>query len=330
VVAIDRAAKAVMLDDGRRLDYAKLALCLGGRPRPLTCEGIDGSTPPANLLYLRTLQDADRIREYLQPGKRLVIVGGGYVGLEVAASARGQGVHVTVLEAQSRVLARVVGPQLSAFYEDVHRERGVVIRTGVAIARVKCEGDMIASIECTDGATIAADCVVAGIGMLPNVQVAVNAGLASPDGIVVDENGVTADPDVFAAGDCTRHVHPLYGREVRIESVPNALDQARAIAGWLCGKPKPSRSVPWFWSDQYDLKLQMAGLSQGHDRCVVRGAPASRNFCAFYLEGDRLLAVDAVNRPAEFMTVRRALVRPLVVDPARLVDESVPLKNQLA
>lgn len=330
MTAIDRAAKTVQLQDGRRLEYAKLALCLGGRPRPLVCEGIDAAAPPANLLYLRTLQDADAIRAHLQLGKRLVIVGGGYVGLEVAASASKQGVRVTVLEAQPRVLARVAGPRLSAFYEEVHRGHGVEIFNSVAIARVRCEGGLISSIELTDGRVVPADCVVAGIGMLANVDAAMAAGIATAEGIVVDENGATTDPDIFAAGDCTRYVHPLYEREVRIESVPNALEQARAIAGWLCGKPKPNRAVPWFWSDQYDLKLQMAGLANGHDRCVLRGDVKSRSFCAFYLQGDRLLAVDAVNRPAEFMAVRRALARPLVVDAERLVDEAVPLKDQFA
>jgi 3-phenylpropionate/trans-cinnamate dioxygenase ferredoxin reductase subunit len=330
MTAIARAAKTVALDDGRTLHYDKLALCLGGRPRPLVCEGMDPAAPPANLLYLRTVRDADRIREYLQPGRRIVIVGGGYVGLEVAASASAQGAQVTVLEAQPRVLARVAGPRLSAFYEEVHRERGVEILSGVSIARVVLADNRIASVELAGGRSLPADCVIAGIGMLANVEIAVAAGLGTANGLVVDEHGMTADPDIFAAGDCTRYVHALYGREVRIESVPNALEQARAIAGWLCGKPKPNRAVPWFWSDQYDLKLQMAGLSQGHDRCVLRGDPAARSFCAFYLQGDRLLAVDAVNRPAEFMAVRRALAQPLVVDAAQLADEAVPLKDQLA
>ncbi|MBG9388019.1 NAD(P)/FAD-dependent oxidoreductase [Caenimonas aquaedulcis] len=330
MTAIDRAARQVRLEDGRSLHYDKLALCLGGRPRPLVCEGMPAGAPPANLLYLRTLQDAGAIGRHLGEGKRLVIVGGGYVGLEVAASASKQGVHVTVLEAQPRVLARVAGPRLSQFYESVHREHGVEILTGVQVARVRCEGADITAIECTDGRVVEADCVVAGIGMLANVDVPMAAGLATAEGIEVDEHGATSDPDIFAAGDCTRYLHPLYGREVRIESVPNALEQARAIAGWLCGKPKPNRAVPWFWSDQYELKLQMAGLAHGHDRCVLRGEPASRSFCAFYLQGDRLLAIDAVNRPAEFMAVRRALVRPLVVDAERLADEAVPLKDQLA
>jgi len=329
-VAIDRPRKQVVLCDGRRVRYDKLALCLGGRPRALTGPGIDPRSPPANLLYLRTLADADAIGAHLEAGRRVVIVGGGYVGLEVAASAVGRGADVTVLEAQPRVLSRVAGPDVSRFYESIHAEHGVHIRTSVSVAAVNCGDGRIVSLQCDDGSTLAVDAVVAGIGMVPNVELAVEAGLDAAGGIAVDENGATSDPDIFAAGDCTRYPHPLYGREVRIESVPNALEQARAVAGWLCGKPKPNRAVPWFWSDQYDLKLQMAGLSQAYDRCVVRGSVEARSFSALYLKGDRLLAVDSVNRPAEFMTVRRALANPVIVNAERLADEAIPLKNQLA
>jgi len=259
----------------------------------------------------------------------VVVVGGGYVGLEVAASARGQGADVTVLEAQPRVLARVAGPEVSQFYEAVHREAGVTILTGTGIARVECEGARIVAVVCSNGQRLPADMVVAGIGMLANTEIARAAGLADEGGIPVDDLSRTADPDIMAAGDCTLQQHALYGRQLRLESVPNALEQARAAASWLCGKPKPNQSVPWFWSDQYDLKLQMAGLSQGYDRCVLRGNPQTRSFCAFYLKGSRLLAVDAVNRPGDFMLVRRALAQPLTVDPDRLSDESVPLKDLL-
>lgn len=327
--AIDRTAHALMLQDGQRLTYGKLAICTGGRPRPFVCEGILAETPPANLLYLRNAADADRIRAHLKPGGRIAVIGGGYVGLEVAASASAAGARVTVLEAQPRVLARVAGPGLSAFYEAEHRKHGVEIITDASIAAATCQGDAVTALHCADGRELAVDVVVAGIGMVPNVELALAAGLGRPEGIPVDEHGRTADPDVLAAGDCTLHVHPVYGREVRIESVPNALEQARAAAGWLGGKPKPYTAVPWFWSDQYDLKLQMAGLPQGHDVCVLRGDPASRSFCAFYLQGDRLLAVDAVNRPADFMLARRAMAQPQQVDAASLVDESIPLKEQL-
>jgi 3-phenylpropionate/trans-cinnamate dioxygenase ferredoxin reductase subunit len=330
LVAIDRATHRVTLADGSTLVYEKLALCTGGRPRPLECQGIDAANPPTNLFYLRTLADADGMRAALHPGARVVVVGGGYVGLEVAASARGQGARVTVLEAQARVLARVAGPEVSRFYESVHRDAGVEILTGTGLARVECEGGRIVAVHCSTGERLEADLVVAGIGMLANIEAARDAGLTEEGGIPVDEHSCTADPDIVAAGDCTLQHHALYDRQLRLESVPNALEQARAAAAWLCGKPKPNRSVPWFWSDQYDLKLQMAGLSQGHDRCVMRGSPEARSFCAFYLQGPRVLAVDAVNRPGDFMLVRRALAQTPAVDVDRLSDESIPLKDLLA
>jgi 3-phenylpropionate/trans-cinnamate dioxygenase ferredoxin reductase subunit len=326
---IDRAAHRIMLADGTQLPYAKLALCTGGRPRPLVCQGVDAAQPPANLLYLRTQADAEAIRALLKPGARLVVIGGGYVGLEVAASALALGASVTLLEAQPRVLARVAGPALSGFYEGVHRAAGVDLRCGVAVSRVETERGLITAVHCADGARFPADVVVAGLGMLVNVEAAREAGLAEEGGIPVDENACTRDPDIVAAGDCTLHHSALYGRRLRLESVPNALEQARAAAGWLGGKPKPYRSVPWFWSDQYDLKLQMAGLSQGYDRCVLRGAPDKKSFSAFYLQGDRVLAVDAVNRPADFMLAKRLLANPLHAR-AGLADESLALKDLLA
>lgn len=325
--SIDREARTVTLADGASLHYDKLALCTGGRPRPFVCEGIDAQSPPANLFCLRTLADADGIRAGLGPNARVVVVGGGYVGLEVAASARGLGAHVTVIEAQSRVLVRVAGAEVSHFYESVHREAGVKILTGAGVERVACQGGRIMAVHLGDGRRIPADLVVAGIGMLPNIEAAAAAGLADAGGIKVDELARTADPHIVAAGDNTLQYHALYDRELRLESVPNALEQARAAASWLCGKPRPNRSVPWFWSDQYDLKLQMAGLSHGHDNCVLRGDPATHSFCAFYLRGRRLLAIDAVNRPAEFMLTRRTLAQLVEIDPGRLIDEEVPLKK---
>lgn len=330
MVGIDRQAREVELADGTRLQYEKLALCTGGRPRPLACPGLDPDRPPSNLLVLRTLADADRMRAQLHSGTRLVVVGGGYVGLELAASGRGLGAEVTVLEAQPRVLARVAGEPVSRFYEAVHREAGVRLITGTGVERVVCEEGRITTVHTTSGERLVADLVVAGIGMLPNIEAARDAGLASEVGIEVDELSRTADPDIVAAGDCTVQRHALHGRAMRIESVPNALEQARAAASWLSGQPKPNRSVPWFWSDQYALKLQMAGLSQGFDTCVMRGDPAARSFCAFYLREGALLAVDAVNRPAEFMLARKLLAQGAVrVEAALLSDESRPLKALL-
>ena len=328
LVAIDRTSRTVALSDGATLCYDKLALCTGGRPRPFVCEGLDARNPPSNLFYLRTLTDADAIRASLGLNARVAVVGGGYVGLEVAASLRGLGAHVTVIEAQPRVLARVAGAEVSRFYESVHREAGVEILTGTCVERVTCEGGCITAVHCSDGLRVRVDLVVAGVGMLPNNEAAVAAGLASERGILVDALARTADPDIVAAGDNTLQIHPLYDRELRLESVPNALEQARAAASWLCGKPRPNRSIPWFWSDQYDLKLQTAGLSQGYDHCLLRGDPGARSFCAFYLRGEQLLAVDAINRPSDFMVTRRALAQqPVLLNAENLADESLLLKE---
>ncbi len=326
---IDRAARCIELDDGLVLPYAKLALCTGGRARPLQCEGLDPRRSPDNLHYLRSRADADRIRAALRPGCRLVVIGGGYIGLEVAASARSLGVAVTVLEAQSRVLARVAGTEVSSFYEQVHAAHGVAIHTGVQVDAVCQVGSSITSVHCADGRRFAADLVIAGLGMIPNIEAAAAVGLASEQGIAVDAFSVTGDPDVVAAGDCTVQQSALNDCTVRLESVSNALEQARAAATWICGKEKPNRAVPWFWSDQYDLKLQMAGLSHGYDRCVVRGDVSARSFYALYTRGTRLLAIDTVNRPAEFMQVRRALAEPVHFDPEQLVDDARPLRELL-
>ena len=330
LVQVDRAGHRVHLRDGRVMPYTKLALCMGGRPRTLVLPGLDAGAKPRNLHYLRTLTDADAIRAGLKEGARLVVVGGGYVGLELAASARKFGAEVTVIEALPRVLARVTGAQVAAFYEAAHREAGVQLRTGLSVERAELADDgAITALVCAPGERIAADIVVAGIGMLPNVELAQAAGLVIDGGIVVDEFSQTSDPDIFAAGDCTAHHSALYNRHIRLESVPNALEQARAAASALCGKPKPNHAVPWFWSDQYDLKLQMVGLSQGHEACVLRGDPASRRFIAFYLAKGAVIAADAVNRPADFVLAKRLVAAGGVVDVSVLGDESVSLKDCL-
>jgi 3-phenylpropionate/trans-cinnamate dioxygenase ferredoxin reductase subunit len=325
---IDRSSHNLLLTDGSILTYSKLALCTGGRARQLNVEGLTPGVKPINLHYLRTQMDVEAIRSGLVPGAKLVIIGGGYIGLEVGASARKLGAFVTVIEAQPRVLARVTGPELSAFYESVHREAGAVIRTGVTVQRIECaDNGAVQAVVCGDGSRVDADLVVVGVGMLPNVELAMDADLKVDGGIVVDEFSVTSDPDIFAAGDCTVHDSALFGRRVRLESVPNALEQARAAASMLCGKPKPNHSVPWFWSDQFDLKLQMVGLSEGYDRCVVRGDVASRSFIAFYLRQGKLIAADAVNRPADFMMSKRLVAASAHLSELTIADESIPLKT---
>jgi len=331
VEAIDRAARTIMLSDGRTLAYRALILALGGRARSLSAvlKGIPASL--ANLHSIRTLDDVDRLKPQLAPRKRMVIVGGGYVGLEIAAVATKLGLEVCVLERLPRVLARVTAPQVSAFYEKIHREAGVQVHTGVEIAGLELDptGEHIQAISLGDGRSIPADIVIAGVGMVPNVELAKRAGLAVSDGIVVDGEARTDDPAVFAIGDCS--CRPCIGQadRMRLESVPNALEQARTAAAAICSKPLVASGVPWFWSDQYDLKLKMVGLAQGHDRMLMRGSPEQRSFSAFYMKGERILAVDTVNRVPEFMLAKRLVAEKITVDADRLVDDAVPLKSML-
>lgn len=328
VERIDRASKSVSLSDGRTLTYTRLVLATGGRARHLSIPGSEGK--PRNLHYLRTIDDVLRIRAQFREGARLVIVGGGYIGLEVAAVAIKRGLKVTLLEALPRVLARVTAPEISAFYETVHRAAGVDIRTGAMLEKLELDAEgSVAAVACTDGTRHPADLVIAGIGLVPDTGLAEAAGLAVDNGILVDEFCRTSDPDIFAAGDCANHMNGLAGRRLRLESVPNALEQARTAAACICGVMKPYDPVPWFWSDQYDLKLQMVGLSQGYDRFVLRGDPDKRSFSAFYLKQGMLIAADTVNRPQDFMIARRLVGRQRAIDPALLADEALPLKQFL-
>lgn len=329
VSRIDRANQRLELADGSQLAYDKLAIATGGRPRPLSVPNAAVAERCANLHYLRTLDDVEQIRAQLAPGKRLAIVGGGYIGLEVAASAIAQGLQVTVLEALPRVLQRVTAAELSAYYERKHREAGVDIRTGVQVADLEVTGDTVTAVLCADGSRLAADLVVVGIGLLANTELAAEAGLQVDNGILVDEHAQTSDPHIYAAGDCTNHPNALLGRRLRLESVPNALEQSRVAAANMAGKAKTYASVPWFWSDQYELKLKMVGLSEGFERLVLRGDPATDSFSAFYLKGDKVLAADTVNRPQDFIAAKRLVAEGIAVTDAQLADDSKPLKELL-
>ena len=330
VAEVDRAAARLRFDDGHSMGYARLGFATGGRPRrlPAAAAGADAAD---NFHYLRTLADVDRIRPRFVAGARLAIVGGGYVGLEVAAVAVKHGLKVTVLEAAPRVLARVTAPRVSSFYEQVHREAGVDVRTGVQVDGFDLDatGRLVTRVHCSDGERIECDLVIAGIGLVPNTELAAAAGLAVDDGILVDAASRSSDPAIVAAGDCTRYHSALYGRSIRLESVPSALEQARCAAAAVNGKERLHDGVPWFWSDQYELKLKMVGLSQGYDRLLLRGSLAQRSFSAFYLKGDRVLAVDTVNRVPEFMLAKRLVAERIAVDADRLVDDGTPLKNLL-
>ena len=329
VSRIDRANQRLELADGSQLAYDKLAIATGGRPRPLSVPNAAVAERCANFHYLRTLDDVEQIRAQLAPGKRLAIVGGGYIGLEVAASAIAQGLLVTVLEALPRVLQRVTAAELSAYYERKHREAGVDIRTGVQVADLEVTGDTVTAVLCADGSRLAADLVVVGIGLLANTELAAEAGLQVDNGILVDEHAQTSDPHIYAAGDCTNHPNALLGRRLRLESVPNALEQSRVAAANMAGKAKTYASVPWFWSDQYELKLKMVGLAEGFERLVLRGDPATDSFSAFYLKGDKVLAADTVNRPQDFIAAKRLVAEGIAVTAEQLADDGRPLKELL-
>lgn len=328
-VRIDRANQRLELADGQQLHYTRLAIATGGRPRPLNVPNAAAAERCSNLHYLRTLDDVERIRSQMAAGKRLAIVGGGYIGLEVAASAIAQGLQVTVLEALPRVLQRVTASELSAYYERKHREAGVDIRTNVQVADLEIAADAVTAVLCADGSRLEADLVVVGIGLLANTELAADAGLDVDNGILVDEHARTSDPHIFAAGDCTNHPNSLLGRRLRLESVPNALEQSRVAAANMAGKDKTYASVPWFWSDQYELKLKMVGLAEGFERLVLRGDPQTDSFSAFYLKGDKLLAADTVNRPQDFIAAKRLVAEGVSLSAEQLADDARPLKELL-
>ncbi|KDC79467.1 putative putidaredoxin reductase [Bordetella bronchiseptica MBORD635] len=327
VTRIDRAARRLHCADGRTLPYGQLVLACGGRARRLDEALAEGG---GHVHYLRTLDDARGLRARLEHSRRVVIVGAGYVGLEVASACRALGLAVTVLEAAPRVLARVTAPVVSAFYEATHRGQGVDLLLDTGVAALEPAGDGgVAAVHTSDGQRIPTDLVIAGIGLAPNVELAREAGLAVGDGIVVDAMLRTEDPDILAIGDCALAYNPRYGRAMRIESVPNALEHARQAAATVCGKPRELDPLPWFWSDQYGLKLKMAGVAHGHDQVVVRGDPRQGAFSVFYLKSGQLLAVDTVNRPGEFMAARK-LIFSTIGQADRLADETRELKHWLA
>lgn len=321
VESIDRSGKTVKLSNGETLAYDKLMLSTGGEPRKLNCPGAD----LPGIHVLRSIGDVDKIRAQMIEGSRLAIIGGGYIGLEVAAVARKSGIEVTVLEAMPRVLQRVTAPEMSEFYERVHREAGVDVRTGTMLTGFAQQDNAI-EVQFAGGSVLA-DLVIVGIGLIPSAELAESAGLEVDNGIVVDEFTRTSDPDIYSAGDCTNHPSDFLGRRVRLESVQNAMEQGRAAAANMLGIETRYANVPWFWSDQYDLKLQMVGMSAGYDQVVLRGDPNGRSFGAFYLKQGELIACDMVSRLKEFMIAKKLVAAKIRPDVSVLADESADLKE---
>ncbi|NVK40195.1 MAG: FAD-dependent oxidoreductase [Oceanospirillaceae bacterium] len=323
VTAIDRARQRVETGSGTAFGYGQLVLATGARVRQLKVPGagLDG------VLYLHSLADARELKARLAKYRRLAVIGGGFIGLEIAAVARTLGVDVLVLEAQERLMARALTPAMSDYFADLHRRHGVEIRLGCQLGFIEGRDDRVTALVTAGGDRLPADLVIAGIGVQPNQELAEACGLACDNGIAVDALGRTSDPHIFAAGDCASHPDPRLGARVRLESVQNATDQAGALAATLCEDPSPYVALPWFWSNQYDVRLQMAGLSMGRDREVLRGYPDKDRFSLFSFREGRLLAVDSVNSPRDHSLARRLLGRGNNLTPEQAADPAFALED---
>ncbi|MBV9771910.1 MAG: FAD-dependent oxidoreductase [Bryobacterales bacterium] len=323
VTALDRSDRSVRLASGSRIRYEKLVLAVGARNRTLALKGaeLDG------VCYLRTDTEAAAISERLEAARDVVVIGGGFIGLELAAAARSLGKSVRVLELQARLMPRVVSPILSDFYNDLHAKQGVQISLGAGVREIAGKQGKVSHVVMSDSSVFPADLILVGIGVVPNSELARDAGLSDVNGIAVDEHLRTEDENIYAIGDCADHPNPFAGGRVRIESVQNAVDQGKCVAAAIIGRSEDYRAVPWFWTDQFDTKLQMAGLSNGHGQAVTRGEPESHKFSVFYFRDGRLAAIDSVNRPGDHLAGRKLLAARTPVTPEEAADLSVDLKT---
>ncbi len=324
VASIDLAGKTVIDADNNAYRYENLIIATGARVRKLDVPGSELS----GVHYLRNIQDVVAMHEYMCEGKRLVIIGAGYIGLEVAAVASGKGVHVTVIEMAERVMSRVVSEQVSEFYQSEHRRHGVNLMLSTGLTGFSGNA-ALEQVDLTDGTSLAADCILICIGVIPNVELAGDAGLEVDNGIRVDDRCRTSDDSVYAVGDCTNHPNELLGQRLRLESVHNALEQAKTVARNICGDDMVYAQVPWFWSDQYDLKLQIAGISQGYDQTVLRGDPANRSFSCLYLRDGQLIAIDSINSPRDFMQSKPLIANHAIISPDTLANVELALKDMV-
>ena len=319
VLSLDPDKRELQLENGETVTYDKLLVATGGRPRKLE---VDGHTLKG-IHYLRNIDDVDAIKTQMNTSQNLVIVGGGYIGLEVASVAIKRGLTVSVLEMESRILERVTTEEMSAFYHQLHTDEGVNILTSTQAKAFK-GSETVESVVCGDH-EIPADLVIVGIGILPNTEMAEAAGLETNNGLVVDEHCRTSNEHIFAAGDCTNHPNPILNRRLRLESVPNAMEQGRVAASNMLGGSKSYASMPWFWSDQYEHKLQMVGFSKDSDQSVVRGDMESKSFTVFYLKDGSIIAADSVNNPKEFMASKQLVGKKASIE--ALADTSIELKT---
>lgn len=327
VTALDAAAHVATCASGATITYGHLIWATGGSPRALPVPGGD----LAGVHVIRSRGDVDRLRSELAGAERVAVIGGGYIGLEAAAVLAKLGKQVTIIEALDRVLARVAAEPVSRFYEAEHRAHGVDVRTGQHISELLGDGGRVTAVRFGPGtADLACDLVIVGIGIVPSIGVLAAAGAATGNGVEVDDYCRTSLSDVLAIGDCANHANGFAGgARIRLESVQNAVDQAKVAANVILGTPAPYRALPWFWSNQYDLKLQTVGLSIGHDTTLLRGDPAGRSFSLVYLKGGRVVALDCINAARDYAQGRALVERGLAADPAMLADPALPLKSLL-
>lgn len=324
VAAVDPVRRQVTLASGEPLSYGWLVWASGGRPRRLSCAGasLDG------VCHIRSIADIDRLKgEIIKPDRRIIIIGGGYIGLEAAAVLRSLGHRVTVLEQQSRLLARVTSPVISRFFLDLHQRQGVEVQLSTEVAELLGERGRVTGVLLSDGSVLPAELVVVGIGIIPNIEPLAAAHIPCPNGVRVDAYCRTADPHILAIGDCALHPNPFAGAEVRLESVQNAVDQARVAADLIIGQPRAYSALPWFWSDQFDVKLQTVGLAHGYDQCILRGDMKNQAFSVGYFREGRLVAMDSVGRPKDFQQSRALITAGKVLDVEKFADTDVELKS---
>jgi 3-phenylpropionate/trans-cinnamate dioxygenase ferredoxin reductase subunit len=325
-LSLNRSAKTVALSDGSQVAYDRLILATGARAIALPIEGAD----LAGVMFLRTAADAETLKAAVGPGKKLAVVGGGYIGLEVAASGRALGAEVVVLEREPRILARVACRTLSDFFQAYHEAHEVTFRLGCSVVAFEGQDGHVTGVKLASGDVVACDAVVVGVGAHPNDELARDAGLDTARGVVVDLEARSSDPNVFAIGDVAHRPMPIYDRMFRMESVPNALEQAKQAACAIVGRPPPPGEAPWQWSDQYDIKLQIAGYAFDVDEILVRGDPAAARFAVFHLKGNQVQSVEAINSPPEFMMGKQLILNRKPVNKAKLADPSVSMKEVAA
>mgnify|MGYP000710546791 CR=1 FL=1 len=323
IVDIDRNNKTVILEDRKKIEYEKLVIATGS-----VVNKLNTSSRETGLYYLRTIGDSLKIRERLRNKNKITIIGAGYIGLEIASIAIKKNLEVIVLELENEVMSRVVSSEVSNFFQNKHQSEGIEFKFNTSVTDIEDQGKQ-KGIICSDGSVLSADFVVIGVGIKPNIELAHSSGLECDNGIIVDDNGKTSDDHIFAVGDCSNHPNNILKRRLRLESVQNAVEQAKSVAAGISGNHKPYHQVPWFWSDQYNIKLQIAGISQHHDRRVIRGSPEEEKFAVFYQKDKHLIAVDAINSPKEFVTGKKLIERQTEIPLELLQDMDFDLKEMV-